>query len=58
MERTVEVWGKRVSVTVYQKSKSVWEAVGQYMDETIRTTDRSESTALKRWQEAAKYKGG
>ncbi|WP_167392201.1 hypothetical protein [Mesorhizobium sophorae] len=58
MDTTVEVWGKKVEVSVYQKSKTVWEAVGDYMGESIRTTDRTRSTALKRWKEAARYKGG
>lgn len=57
IKQVVNVWGKPYEITVYQKSKSVWEAVGEYMGETIRTKDRSSSTATKRWQEAAKYKG-
>jgi len=57
MEQVVEVWGKRVQVSVYQKSKAVWEAVGDYMGRPIRVTDRTESTALKRWREAARYQG-
>lgn len=56
-EHKVSVWGRPQAVTVYQKSKSVWEAVGEYMGETIRVTDRSAGSAIKRWQEAARYKG-
>jgi hypothetical protein len=44
-------------VNVYQKSKSVWIAVGNYMGARITVQDRSEGTALKRWQEAAHYRG-
>ena len=51
------VWDKPHTITVYQKSKSVWEAVGEYMDQRISVTDRSESIAVKRWKEAARYKG-
>lgn len=56
-EHSVEVWGQRYPVSVYQESKSVWHAVGDYMGQTIRTKDRSAGTALKRWREAARYKG-
>jgi hypothetical protein len=65
-KHTVTVWGKPYEVIVYQKSKSVWEAVGTYApvsvvpgktSEEIRVTDRSESAALKRWVEAAGYRG-
>ncbi len=54
---TVEVWGKSYSVFTRQKSKSVWIAVGYYMGKTIEVKDRSKATAIKRWQEAARYKG-
>jgi hypothetical protein len=57
-ERTVKVWEKVYVVHVYQRSKSVWEAVGDYEGERIETKDRSEATALKRWREAARYRGG
>lgn len=56
-KRTVQVWDKPYEITVYQKSKSVWIAVGEYMGERIETKDRSDSTAVKRWLEAAHYKG-
>lgn len=56
-ERKVTVWAKPCTVHVYEKSKSVWEAVGDYMGETIRVKDRSESAALKAWCSAATYKG-
>lgn len=29
--RTVEVWGKAMKLETYQRSKSVWIAVGDYM---------------------------
>ena len=56
-DHTVEVWGKSYTVITHQKSKSVWVAVGKYMGETIRAEDRSKATAIKRWREAARYKG-
>jgi len=57
LQRTVDVWGKPHNVTIYRKSKSVCVAVGDYMGETISVQDRSEGAALKRWREAATYKG-
>jgi hypothetical protein len=56
-EHSVTVWGHRYPVSVYQKSKSVWVASGEYMGESISVQDRSAGTALKRWREAATYKG-
>ena len=57
MERKVTVWGQSVTVSVYQKSKSVWIASGDYLGKDITTQDRTASTALKRWKEAATYAG-
>jgi hypothetical protein len=34
LSRVVSVWGKPQKIWVYRKSKSVWVAVGEYMDET------------------------
>lgn len=58
MKRTVKVWDKPQEVEVYQVSKSVWSVVGTYMGKRIETKDRTESSALKRWSEAARYAGG
>jgi len=57
MEYTVEVWGHPHDITVYQKSKSVWIAVGNYMGERIEVKASSPSSAAKHWAQAAKYKG-
>ena len=35
IKHRVSVWGKEHEITVHQKSKSGWEAVGNYMGETI-----------------------
>jgi hypothetical protein len=56
-QRTVVVWGEPQVVSVHRKSKSVWVAVGDYMGDSITVQDRSEGAALKRWREAATYKG-
>jgi hypothetical protein len=58
MKRIVSVWGSNCEVTVEQQSKSVWVASGDYMGVLLSTKDRTAATALKRWQEAAAYKGG
>ena len=53
----VEVWGKSYTVITRQKSKSVWIAVGEYMGKRIEVKDRSKSTAIKAWRDAARFKG-
>lgn len=58
MERTVLVWGKPHVIHVYQKSKSVWIAVGEYMGERIEVKSSSPTSAASHWAAAAKYKGG
>ena len=47
------VWGEPHIVTVYRKSETVYEAIGNYMCETICVNDQSEGAAIKRWREAA-----
>jgi hypothetical protein len=56
-ERTVMVWGKPHTISVYQKSKTVWAAVGDYMDERIEVKDRSRGTVVAAWRRAAEYRG-
>ena len=54
---TVIVWGKEVRITVERSSKSVWIATGDYMGKPIRVKDATEGAAIKRWREAAEYRG-
>jgi hypothetical protein len=56
-ERTVNVWNEPQIVLVYQKSKSVWIAVAQYLGETIEMKGRSASQAVRNWRAAARYRG-
>ena len=56
-QHTVIVWGEPHVISVDRKSKSVWFAVGDYKGESIRVEDRSEGAAIKRWREAATYRG-
>ena len=57
MERTVTVWGKPVQISIHQKSKTVWIAIGFYMGERIETKGRSANSAMALWRDAATYKG-
>jgi hypothetical protein len=57
MKQTVRVWDEPHEITVYQKSKSVWVAVGDYMAERVEVKGSSASAAAKHWHEAARYKG-
>jgi len=57
-ERMVEVWDRLYIITVERISESVWEVVGDYMFESIRVQGESEGTAIQRWRETARDKGG
>lgn len=57
-EHKVEVWGRPEKVTVYQNSKSVWVAIGTYMDKHIEVKGRTATQAIGLWREAARYAGG
>ena len=54
---TVSVWGKDCTVTVHRKHNTVWVASGEYKGTTITVEDRTEGAAIKRWREAAEYRG-
>jgi hypothetical protein len=53
----VKVWDEQFEITVVQKSKSVWIAVGTYMGKAVEVQGRSESSAVAHWREAARYRG-
>jgi hypothetical protein len=57
MKQIVTVWNKRYEISVYQKSKSVWIAVGEYMGERIEGQGRTAMGATASWHERARYKG-
>lgn len=57
MEHTVKVWEQPQKVSVYQSSKTVWIAVGEYMGERVEVKGRTKSQALSAWREAARYRG-
>jgi hypothetical protein len=53
----VTVWDKQHEISVYQKSKSVWIAVGEYMGKHIEVKGRSAASAAALWRNAATYRG-
>jgi hypothetical protein len=53
----VTVWDKPYEITVYQKSRTVWVAVGEYMGKTIEAKGSSQRSAAMHWKEAARYLG-
>jgi hypothetical protein len=54
---TVIVWSEPHTIEVYRKYKTVWIAFGDYKGTTITVQDQSEGSAIKRWREAAQYRG-
>jgi hypothetical protein len=54
-ERTVHVWAIPHVITVYQKSKTVWVAVGDYKGERIEVEGSSANVTTK-WVEAARFR--
>ena len=57
MIHTVQVWNRPYEVSVHQKSKTVWIAVGDYHGERVETKGRTETQAVAAWREAARYRG-
>jgi hypothetical protein len=57
MKHTVSVLGRSYTVTVDQKSQSIWVAVGGFMGERLEAQGRNEATALERWYEKARHVG-
>ena len=55
--QTIVVWDKRHTISVYQKSKKVWGAVGEYMGERLEGKGSSRASAVKHWAEAARSRG-
>jgi hypothetical protein len=51
----IPVWGKLCEVTVYRKSKAVWEAIGDYLGKTYRVTRGTRGAAVNAWAKAAEY---
>lgn len=57
MRHRVKVWSETIEIETYQKSKSVWIAMGTYLGQTFEVKDRSASAAANAWRKAAEYRG-
>jgi hypothetical protein len=57
-ERAVIVSGREEKVTVFEKSKGVWIAVGHYKGDRIEVTRQTENAALSAWAAAAEALSG
>lgn len=55
MKMRVKVWNDDVEIDVYQKSKSVWVAVGEYLGKHHEVKSSSAGSAAKLWADAAKF---
>jgi hypothetical protein len=53
--RTVKVSDEDVDIVVHQKSKSVWEAVGDHKGKTYRSTGRSMTQTETAWVRQVEY---
>lgn len=53
---TVKAYPETCEVHVYQRSKSVWIASGQFMGEQLEQRGRSESAAVRLWKEIAEWR--
>jgi hypothetical protein len=55
MKQRVYVWDEPVEIDVYQKSKTVWIAVGEYKGKHHEVKRSTRGAAAKGWADAAKY---
>jgi hypothetical protein len=56
MRHQVNIIGEDCTVTVSQRSKTVWEASGSIEGQYLMVKDRSANTALSAWIAAARYR--
>ena len=57
MKTVVTISDQPYEITVYQKSRTVWIAVGDYMGKKIERKARSARSAASHWRAAARYRG-
>ena len=57
-KRSVRVWDgdNPCEISLVQKSKSVWVAVGEYMGKRIEVQGRTANNATAIWRDAAHYR--
>lgn len=56
MERTVNIWGDNVKVSVQQNAEAQWIASGSYRGEYLQVKDSTAGNALSNWKDAAQRK--
>lgn len=58
LKRFIKPWenDEPCEVTIVQKSKSVWIAVGTYMSKEVRVEGRTSNNAAAKWHAAAHYR--
>jgi hypothetical protein len=54
--KQVEVFGKSIEISVYQKSKTVWIAQGLYVGKAYQAQGRTEPRAASAWARAVAYR--
>lgn len=57
LARKVTVWGKRYTISVFQSSKTVWVAKGEYNGKSIEVKNRTANSAVQLWRDAAEFRG-
>jgi hypothetical protein len=50
---SVDVFGQRYALNVYQHADNLWIAVGDFLGHQLRTIDRTALKAVRAWQKAA-----
>jgi hypothetical protein len=55
MRHSLNILGEECEVSVTQRSKTVWVASGRIEGHYISTKDRSASSALRNWSDAARH---
>lgn len=53
MQVPVLVGGEKVTIDVYQKSKTVWEASGDFDGHSVTVTKGSRSSVIAHWRNVA-----
>jgi len=52
-QHSVDVFGQRYALNVYQHADNLWIAVGEFLGHQLRTIDRTALKAVRAWQKAA-----
>jgi hypothetical protein len=52
-QHSVDVFGQRYALHVYQHADNLWIAVGEFLGHQLRTIDRTALKAVRAWRKAA-----